>query len=513
MTPRILYITPFAVATLGILAVAFVVLHHRRIRGGTVLFFLCLSAALWSTTEGLLFVGFAQETNILITKVQYIGIAALPPLALQMVFVIFGLSSTNTRTLHYAQLAIAALIIVEVWLNEFHNLHFSDYYVIHGEHFRMLGYVHGPLWHVIIGYHYLVLLAITVIILKRLRSSERVYRKQAQALLISVLVVWAANGVYVAGISPVPNMDTGPIAFSVVAAAFAWGFLKYNLFDIAPIAKEKIFANLRDPVVIFDENGRIVEINHAASEIIEKKIGGVIGLKLTDVFPGIPSLAASARNGRTSEVALRTKEGEMHFDAKINTLEDRKGRAMGSLLVMHDITKRKMLENKLTQIAHTDVLTGASNRRHLFELGERDFYRAKRYGYELCAVMIDIDRFKRLNDMYGHEIGDEALKRLVETCKNEIRGGDIFGRIGGEEFVTIYANQSLEQAQQAAERLRQQIAAIQIPVPKGTIGITASLGVAALKKEDLSFDDLLRRADGALYAAKNAGRNCVRIGT
>jgi len=510
---RFLYITPFAISALGMLTVAFIVLRHRKVRGGRLLFFLCLAAAWWSITEGLLYFGFGKEINILITKIQYIGITALPSLALMMVFVIFGLSSRSTRTAGYLLLTIALFIVLEVWLNDYHWMHFTGYYVIQHEGLPMLGLTRGPIWYAVIGYHYLILLATTITIVRRLRSPIRIYRGQARALLASLLVVWIANGIYVAGLSPLKNMDIGPIAFSIVAASFAWGFMKFNLFDIIPAAKEEIFSSLRDPIIILDHNTRIVELNSAASELFTSKSGDAVGNDIHDLLPALPSPATPAAENEVIEIAVDMERRTMHFEVKISELKERRGREIGKVLVLHDITERKLLENKLKQIASTDSLTGASNRRHLFELAERDFYRAKRYGHSLCVVMIDIDRFKRLNDKHGHDVGDDALKRLVNTCKKEIRTADIFGRIGGEEFVTVYTDQNLEQARQAADRLREQIAGIAIPSPLGTIHITASFGVAELKEEDASFDDLLRRADTALYAAKNAGRNCVKTAT
>ena len=509
MDPRLPYIVPFAVAALGILAVAVIVLQHRRVRGGSVLFFLCLSAALWSITEGLLYFGFSKELHIIITKLQYLGIATLPPLALMMVFVTFGLTSATTRIVCYALFAMAGLIVIEVWLNGLHQLHFSSYYTIKTQSFPMLGVVHGPLWYAVIAYHYLILLVATIIIIRGLRSPVPIYRGQAQVLLVSILVVWIANGIYVAGLSPVPNMDTGPIAFAVVAASFAWGSVRFKLFDIVPAAKEEIFSSLQNPVIILDESGRIVELNRSAANLFGAKAVAMIGSSLENAMPSLRSLEATAAEDASTEVEIGPAQGEMYFEARINSLKNRKGRRIGTLIVMHDITRRKRLENELKQMASTDSLTGVSNRRHLFELADREHYRARRYGYGLCAVMIDIDRFKALNDSYGHDVGDEALRRLAETCKSEVRTGDIFGRIGGEEFVAVYTNQSLKQALLAAERLREEIGSISIPVPGGKTSMTASLGVAALSKEDSSFDDLLRRADAALYEAKKNGRNCV----
>jgi diguanylate cyclase (GGDEF)-like protein len=284
------------------------------------------------------------------------------------------------------------------------------------------------------------------------------------------------------------------------------------MFDIMPAAKEEVFSSLIDAVIIVDLKGNLVEINGAASDLLNIKVTNSAGITLEEAIPTFPSLTAAIRNGDSTELSIGSYWGVRHYAVNISNLNDRRKRKIGTIVIMHDITKRKSLENELIQMASTDPLTGASNRRHLFELAEREYSRAKRYGRDLCAVMIDIDGFKQLNDKYGHDVGDEALRRMVSTCGEEIRSSDLFGRIGGEEFVAVLADQNLEQATLAAERLRTRIADIAVPVGEGETGFTASLGVALLAEDDTSFEDLLKRADTALYAAKMAGRNCVRTG-
>jgi diguanylate cyclase (GGDEF)-like protein/PAS domain S-box-containing protein len=267
-----------------------------------------------------------------------------------------------------------------------------------------------------------------------------------------------------------------------------------------------------EPVIIIDLRGNLVEVNNAASNLLNIKTDESVGKKLEEAIPAFPTLTSAISGAISTEISMGSYWGVRHYSVDISDLKDRKNRRIGTLVIMHDITKRKALENELLQMASTDALTGASNRRHLFELAEREYSRAKRYDHDLCAVMIDIDRFKQLNDNYGHDVGDEALKRLVSICKEGLRSSDLFGRVGGEEFVAVLTDQNLEQSMLAAERLRTRIAEIIVPVPGGKIGFTASLGVAPLTEADTSFDDLLKRADNALYSAKRAGRNCVRNG-
>lgn len=176
-----------------------------------------------------------------------------------------------------------------------------------------------------------------------------------------------------------------------------------------------------------------------------------------------------------------------------------------------DITERKRLEMRLAQQAQLDVLTGLNNRRHFFELAEHEFSRSKRFGSPLALLITDVDHFKQFNDTYGHDAGDAILKELSRISLHTLREIDIAGRLGGEEFVALLPGVSGAQAMRAAERLRTACANSAIPVAdRKSVSFTVSIGVTCRLEQDQSVDAMLKRADIALYAAKDAGRNCVR---
>jgi diguanylate cyclase (GGDEF)-like protein len=165
----------------------------------------------------------------------------------------------------------------------------------------------------------------------------------------------------------------------------------------------------------------------------------------------------------------------------------------------------------LQRLAVTDSLTGCYNRRGLFELGEREVERARRYERPLSLIMMDIDHFKRINDRFGHAAGDLALQALVQRIRGHVREIDLVGRYGGEEFVVLLPESDLPRAAQIAERLRQAIGESSIPTPQGAIDITVSIGVAQADAATKNLEALIGRADRALYAAKQRGRNCVSV--
>lgn len=175
-----------------------------------------------------------------------------------------------------------------------------------------------------------------------------------------------------------------------------------------------------------------------------------------------------------------------------------------------DITDRKKMEEELRMLATTDPLTGVNNRRKFLETSERELARCARYNHPLCLLMLDADHFKSVNDNHGHDVGDKVLKLLSEICVRELRDVDVFGRFGGEEFVAALPETSMKTALEVAERLRESLAAAEVPVSDSPpLKFTVSIGATERTKEDKSVHDLLNRADGALYQAKESGRNKV----
>ncbi len=167
------------------------------------------------------------------------------------------------------------------------------------------------------------------------------------------------------------------------------------------------------------------------------------------------------------------------------------------------------LYEETRRLAITDGLTGLINRRHFLELAGREFERASRYGRPLSAIMLDIDRFKRVNDTHGHAVGDEVLQALAARFRENVRDIDLPARYGGEEFIALLPEVGLESARVAAERLRQSVAETPIGTAAGPLSVTVSLGVAFAAPDCPDLPTLLRLADEALYAAKKAGRNRV----
>ena len=170
-----------------------------------------------------------------------------------------------------------------------------------------------------------------------------------------------------------------------------------------------------------------------------------------------------------------------------------------------------LAERALAWTARHDSLSGVLARGYLVELAGHDLALARRYGRPLAIAMLDIDYFKRVNDRWGHAVGDALLCAVSRACSTQLRASDYFGRVGGEEFVCVMPETGEEEALACAERMRQAVAAIRLDTPGGAVACTISLGVAALDPAHADFGALLAAADAALYRAKAGGRDRVAL--
>ncbi len=183
-----------------------------------------------------------------------------------------------------------------------------------------------------------------------------------------------------------------------------------------------------------------------------------------------------------------------------------------------DITQRKLVEEDLKAardraevLASKDELTGLDNRRAFFDQGYRIFKQAVRFKHPVAVIMMDIDHFKKVNDNYGHSVGDKVLQVVAELLQSVVREIDVVARLGGEEFAFVLPETNTDEAVNLAERLRQKIAATTVMHEEKQIQITASFGISSCPVKDETLETMLIRADDALFRAKKTGRNKVEI--
>lgn len=286
-----------------------------------------------------------------------------------------------------------------------------------------------------------------------------------------------------------------------------------------------IMENTSSPISLKDSEGRYVLVNDIFCTQLNLKRHDVIGKTALDLFP---REIAEAENHHDQEII----DGQKPMQFELNSAAtddivrtfisdrfpifsaDKSFIGIGSLNT--DITDRKKMEaalrtseQEMRLLAATDPLTGARNRRSFFDIGNRELARSNRYNRPLTILMIDIDHFKVFNDTYGHAAGDLVLKNFSDECIRTLREQDTLGRLGGEEFGVILPEIDLQTALSIADRIRQNLMDLETLVDDKVLKFTVSIGAGECKSDDTTIDAALGLADGALYQAKQQGRNKV----
>jgi len=276
-------------------------------------------------------------------------------------------------------------------------------------------------------------------------------------------------------------------------------------------------------VAMLDDAGTVVEWNPSIERLFGIKGDAIVGQPLLNRVslhleaPTSPPNFSDVRNviskaGWCRVDASWNKGGgqEMWGDCVIAPVVEPGGSTGGYVAVIRDVSVEHINTRELIDAALTDPLTGLHNRRGLEGRAEALHFRPGGAPVTQVWIMADLDHFKRVNDTYGHEAGDEVLKAVAEALRSTARGADLVARIGGEEFVLVLPDTSAELAVRIAERLRLAIEALSTDVGGQVIRVTASFGIAQRAAQDSQLE-VLERADAALYSSKKDGRNRVTM--
>ena len=315
------------------------------------------------------------------------------------------------------------------------------------------------------------------------------------------------------------------LLFGLVAAFFDRRLATLTAREATALAQSEerlraLHRNASDIVAILDRDGTFTYEASSAWHILGYRTEEMLGRSLLDFAAServgelqqfLDELLTDAEGQATVEFRARHANGSWRNFEVIgkNLLDDPV--ICGLVVNMRDITERKRLMTEMERLSETDTLTNTLNRRGFLKLAEHEFQRMRRAAQPLTLVMIDIDHFKGVNDAYGHAAGDLVLAMVGDRCRKQIRKIDIFSRYGGEEFILLLANATLEGVQKTVTRLQHAIASSRIPTIKGEVTVTASFGLATVDPNTTDLETAIRLADEALYEAKNSGRNCIKI--
>ena len=292
---------------------------------------------------------------------------------------------------------------------------------------------------------------------------------------------------------------------------------------------EKLLDNLHDAVYFINRDRKITYWNEAAERLSGNTAGEVIGKGCFDNLLGYVDesgtplcnsrcpLSEVMLDGqpRQANVYLRHKQGyRVPADVRILPLRNSDGGVVGAVEVLSDSTGKKNAEKRVSELerlAFLDALTGLPNRRYLQMKVEQSLQEHIRFSRLYGLLMFDVDRFKLVNDTYGHEVGDAMLKAVAGTVVRDLRPVDVVGRWGGEEFLVLMPDLDAVRLGDLAERCRTLISRTSVAVGSSRVSVTASIGASVLNHND-SAESAIRRVDGLMYQSKRSGGDRTTAG-
>ncbi len=395
----------------------------------------------------------------------------------------------------------------------------------------------GPMYWVALSQSYLLEIIGMGMLIWRFIQSRLVYRRQMLYLIGAVTIPFFMNIVYQINPGLIPffsvPVDLTPLFFNVTAILLVASIFGLSLFDLVPIARDTVMEHIPEMVFVVDAHDRVVDANLMAQKWLGKPINEISGQDPVEVFRGWPQLLNRFFFTEFSREEIEIPGTPTHtLEIVITPIYNRLKTLEGRVIVARDITDRKALENKLTEVnislqnqlnenellraklleqAIHDPLTGAFNRRYFSEALDQEAARSTRENTPFSILILDVDHFKQFNDIYGHKCGDIVLQSLANFLNENTRQGDIVCRYGGEEFVILMTDVASEAAYKRAELFRSNFENMTVEYEGKKLKCTFSSGIASYPMHAGSGETLLILADQALYQSKANGRNRVSI--
>jgi PAS domain S-box-containing protein len=324
-------------------ALAYYTWRRRDVNGGTALFVMLVAVCIWSTGYIFEIISESTSTKMYWLRFEYIGIATIPA-----AWVIFTLRYTNRMIPRWLALLLAVhplAVITLSWSNSLHNLIWTSADTISVNDIEVLDLTYGWVFWIHAGFSYLLFLTSALLLVGVFLRPSKVYRGQALTLLISFMLPWIGNIIYISGIFRA--FDLTSIAFTISAVVMVAGLYRFQLLDIIPVARENIINSLSHGVVVTSDKHLVVDINQAACNLLAVHVNEVLGKAVEEVLPG----SVVPRYFKMSHLYEEIPVGNRFFDVRISPINYRRGRQQGRVVILQDITERKKNEQNLRRQA------------------------------------------------------------------------------------------------------------------------------------------------------------------
>jgi diguanylate cyclase (GGDEF)-like protein/PAS domain S-box-containing protein len=491
-------------------ALALYAYRHRSTWGTLLIVLVLLAASEWALAYALELAVADPAAKVFWAKAKFVGTLALPPLWFALALYHTGRAGwLNRRNL--ALLAILpVLMLAPVWTD-------AAWRYARPDAFGLLEIGFGFWFWVIVACSYSLLLLGAALLISNFFGSRGLYRKQSAVLLVAILAPWAASGLNLVELAPTAHLDLTPFAFPLSAGALALGIWRYRLLDIVPVDRGYVIEGMTDGVIVLDPRNRILDLNPAAERILGRASSEAVGQNVSRLvsnrtgwlIEGETTLLGRFGGEGKEYAEVSTGEGpeRRHYGLVLSPLGEANERRANRLLLLRDITERRLAEDRVGRLAHHDLLTDLPNRRLLEDRLNQAIARARRRKARVALLFLDLDRFKHINDTLGHDTGDLLLKEVANRLVGCVRETDTVSRLAGDEFVVLLTDiAEVGDATRVAQRI---IEVFSEPheLKDHQLRVTTSIGISFYPSDGQDGTILLEKADAAMYRAKMLGKN------
>lgn len=515
------------IETFVILIIAWGSWKRRKALGALPLFVVCLCSAFYAFGYGMEITASSLKDVNFWSKIEYLGLSFIPSLWIVQAYSLSA-NGKKANKLHISFLFIVPILTCIFRLtNEYFHFMYKNERLISNGYFYILSYQKGFWYYLYYIFFFICMIVSTAMYYKAFLKSTGLVRHQLKIMIcvsISVLIFETFDQIQIVPL----KMDYGAFIMFLVYVLFAYVVYPFDMLHIIPISREMVFDWIHDGVIVVDTDFNLKDFNYSAKEIFKSLDKSMIGTKIelcTSEAPEFEKMLKiwndvdkvySERSFKEDafEFRIASMGSISYFKARLKALYY-KGYRIGSTVLISNVTKEKEIIHELEKMARFDQLTGILNRRYFIELISIELSKLKKKDYKGILFMFDIDHFKRINDTYGHQAGDYILKEMVSIAKNMLRNKDLIGRYGGEEFIGFLPNISISEAMSIIECIRSAFEKYDFIYDGIFIKVTASFGVAEYYRqgsgEYFSYKEMVKRADTALYMAKENGRNQIAV--
>lgn len=449
------------------------------------------------------------KSSLFWLKIEYIPMPFIPAFILLMCIDYVGYKGKYWFKL--ILLIIPLITIFMVATNERHHLYHKSITLREDIPFPILQIESGPFFYLHAIYLFLCIMFGVILLLLHMKKVVPGFRKPIIMMILGLTIPIAANYFYINGLSPY-GIDLGPISMSIGFVFCGASLIHFQIFNVIPIARDSVFEQIKDGVIVLNPYQVVVDFNKAMEQIFTGFSAQSVGKSIDDLLKENQTLISIFTKEQDSDVQI-TNAGQInHYHIQFSPII-KNSNTVGKIVTFTNITERVDLQNRLTHLASMDGLTNVYNRTFFFSHASETISSMNKKD-EFCILMFDIDHFKHINDSYGHEAGDTVLIEIVKVVKSSLRSTDVIGRYGGEEFILFLPHTNLEDARKLANHVRLNIAESNIQIENEFITVTSSFGLAHSNVHENTkyiLKKLTKEADQALYYAKNAGRNNVQL--